>query len=169
MGCDIHTFVEWTRSSEDDSKLYWWTFTSNGGSRDYTMFGLLANVRGSGCIYPPRGLPSDMGYEAKHYFHKFVTDSPDDSGRYCSPGDAERWVAAGYSQWVDDEHRWVTDPDIHSCSWLTADEFAVVLSTYMTDHSGPHHYSPEWDVMLAAMRKFEELGCRARLVFGFDN
>lgn len=171
MGCDIHTFVEWTTSPENDDRLYWQGFASHGGSRDYIMFGLLADVRGSGCIYAPRGLPDHLGWEADRYFHMMVNDVHAGNGvqGWCTTEQAEGWVAAGWSQWVNAERTKITDPDIHSCSWLTPDELAVVLSTYMTDHSGDYHYSVEWDAMLAAMRRFEEMGARARVVFGFDN
>lgn len=52
MGCDIHTYLEYS----SDEK-YWSCLITDGGSRNYAMFGILAGVRCDGCHIQPRGLP----------------------------------------------------------------------------------------------------------------
>lgn len=58
------------------------------------------------------------------------------------------------------EKKYVSNPDWHTHSWLTADEFAVAI-----EGSG----EPEYEAILAAMRSFEAGGAQARIVFWFDN
>ena len=73
MGCDIHTFIEYKHKQDTEWKngnLY--TKGSEGfektfmksESRNYNLFTALANVRGTGGICDPRGLPNDVSREA---------------------------------------------------------------------------------------------------------
>ena len=92
---------------------------------------------------------------------------------------------------------WVTQPDWHSHSWLTTSEFENVLNKYLELESGWHKervdthnkmverqniqpdswvyappdmdIEPEYQVVLASLKRFEELGYDARIVFWFDN
>jgi hypothetical protein len=92
---------------------------------------------------------------------------------------------------------WVTQPDWHSHSWLTTSEFENVLNKYLELESGwykerveehnkmvereniqPDSWAyappsindePEYQVVLASLKRFEELGYDARVVFWFDN
>jgi hypothetical protein len=92
---------------------------------------------------------------------------------------------------------WVTDPDAHSHSWLTTSEFESVLNKYFELEAGWHkdrveehnkmvkedniqpdswayappsiNDEPEYQVVLASLKRFEELGYDARIVFWFDN
>lgn len=79
MGADIHMYVEQRLSPNDKwepSPLFHERYedTDSSGNkimrlnscftgRNYEMFGILAGVRGSGCLYEPRGLPSDISEE----------------------------------------------------------------------------------------------------------
>ena len=95
------------------------------------------------------------------------------------------------------EPTWVTDPDNHSHSWLTTSEFETIINNYLELEAGWHKervaehmtfveqnnikleswayappvmkYDPEYQVVLASMKRFEELGYDARIVFWFDN
>ena len=95
------------------------------------------------------------------------------------------------------EPTWVTDPDNHSHSWLTTSEFETIINNYLELEAGWHKervaehmtfveqnnikleswayappvmkYEPEYQVVLASMKRFEELGYDARIVFWFDN
>ena len=92
MGCDIHTV--WQK--RDGHK--WVDVPSDyDESRNYSLFGILAGVRGDGPpIVEPRGYPSDfeVGEDNDH------------------PTDIE-------TEWREDGRVWVGD---HTHSWLMSDE-----------------------------------------------
>ena len=95
------------------------------------------------------------------------------------------------------EPTWVTDPDNHSHSWLTTSEFETIINQYLELEAGWHkervdthnkmvakeniqpgswmyappamNIEPQYQVVLASMKRFEELGYDARIVFWFDN
>lgn len=76
MGCDIHLYIEkrigrdseWVADEGHTVELgqkgtpdeYEWVNSCTATGRDYNLFGILADVRGSGNIYPQRGLPPDL-------------------------------------------------------------------------------------------------------------
>jgi hypothetical protein len=65
MGCDIHCIIEYSDFTYGDhakfaGEPYWSAMGSDfNPGRDYTMFGILADVRCGGCLFPPRGLPGE--------------------------------------------------------------------------------------------------------------
>lgn len=86
MGADIHWYIETKKSSSEPWTLddfhtvelikeegeepyneisdkyaqYGYGDRNHYGDRNYTMFGILANVRCKGAIYEPRGVPNDL-------------------------------------------------------------------------------------------------------------
>jgi hypothetical protein len=69
-----------------------------------------------------------------------------------------------------DEHsgEHVDDEDLHSHSWLTADEFAQCYTTRMLNSE----YGPPgvpWEVLMVTLMAFKERGLQSRIVFAFDN
>ena len=73
MGCDIHTFIEYKRKQDTEWKDGNFYIKGSEGfektymkseSRDYRLFTALANVRGTGGICDPRGLPNDVSRKA---------------------------------------------------------------------------------------------------------
>lgn len=102
-------------------------------SRNYTIFALMAGVRayeGSTVLFGPRGLPEKVGWEADYDNTLYVVEG-ETNEEYCvSRERAERWVASGSSQWTTADKRWVTQPDWHSHSWLTLEEFEQVRDAY---------------------------------------
>lgn len=92
---------------------------------------------------------------------------------------------------------WITNPDFHSHSWLTTVEFANIFDEYLKLESAwyqqrieehaqmvnkldikPNSWmfdpprlniEPEYQIILASMKRFEELGYESRIVFWFDN
>lgn len=56
--------------------------------------------------------------------------------------------------------------DFHSHSWLSTQEYAEALK-FFNEHSG--FKLKECEAVLARLKRFEELGCEARVVFWFDN
>lgn len=182
MGCDIHTYVEFGKRPAPDREVYWETFTRNGGSRNYLMFGVLAGVRVDAVKrFDPKGMPEGgLSYRTSedYWVHVAPENHPEwaDTDGWCSLESAERWVASGSSVGERDEsgrlHR-VSGPDWHSHSWLTADELESALHCYReavpkywpTETDAP----AEWVAMLAAMRSFEASGYETRIIFWFDN
>lgn len=162
MGCDIHCYVEYKRKDS----THWNSFGERiNPGRNYTLFGLLAGVRGDDSpLYAVRGIPSDMGYYAASDYWLYIShDSKDQEGN-CSPEQAEKYIQYG-SHYSADSTR-VSHPDWHSHSWLSITEFATVLDRY---HTIPLHPSAvEYRALLAAMRVLNE-EYDVRIVFWFDN
>ena len=144
-----------------------------------------------------RGMPEDASYTATDDNRIYISDVP--SSRYVSMETAKSWVNSGSKFINDKEGNpiWVTDPDAHSHSWLTTSEFESILNKYLELQSVWHKKrveehnkmvkeeniqpdswayappsmvdEPEYQVVLASLKRFEELGYDARVVFWFDN
>lgn len=174
MGADIHMYVEHSPKTyaelEEGGERYWFAFGRINPGCDPRLFALLANVRGQGALFPPRGAPRDAAYEASSDNRLYITTSAGD--KYVKPEDAARWVADGSSTYIlkhDGTPGWVTHPDWHSHSWLTPDELAEVFAAYKDAHQG-QSVGIEYTALLAAMRALEDSGENdVRVVFWFDN
>ena len=172
MGCDIHAFIEWRHAGDDSD---WLSF---GGEcnprRHYPFFDALAGARGelSAAIVPPRGIPDDLGRRAwNEYWHLIAYEgtsgdgavTPEEAARFVSLGSVYRGTVPLYRQeergldgtvvvTTTAEHvgkpYCVSDPDYHSPSWLTPDEWEQALASIQA--SDPP--DPEYYAMLAAMR-----------------
>lgn len=169
MGCDIHAFIEYTKEApEQTGERGWRSFGSKFHlSRHYGVFAKLAGVRnwpdwGIVPISKPRGLPDDAAYQACEYYWLYITPSAGE--RYCSKANAERWVAGGVSRYRDGERHFVSDPDAHSASWVSPDEWEAMLSDPKIQGVEDAYHA-----FLAAMRSLESKGNEVRAVFWFDN
>ena len=159
MGCDIHGYIE-SQPYKETSPDYWWKSADLHIRRNYAMFTLLAGVRGSDePVYPVRGW--DENSSTKYEYCLWVSDDNPDGEGNCSREQAEKWVRQGSSKWVDKNY--VTQPDWHTPSWLTADELERVIEVYKEKY--PEYDHDEWDGILAYMQKFPN----SRLIFWFDN
>lgn len=85
MGCDIHMYVEYREKGGNwqlHPKHTYDTTEKNyinqigATNRSYDLFGILADVRGSGCIYHPRGFPKDMSPKLKAHTDKWLEHTP---------------------------------------------------------------------------------------------
>lgn len=185
MGCDIHLKVERRSKVNPYPKFpHQWRgvgFNGEFSSRIYGMFARMANVR-SYCNnykvqFEPRGLPQDMtDWFTCGCFYLFVTDDKDiaEWGHdYCLKEDAERWVEEGISEWVDEKHVRVTNPDHHSHSWLTTKELRRCFDDCFKEENGT--YKPfanyvEWLGLVSLCEGIEADGVHeCRVVFAFDN
>jgi hypothetical protein len=147
--------------------------------RNYAIFGFLANVRGGDAVVEPRGMPFDAGWYSSDDNDLYITEEEDGCAENCSAAQAASWVASGSSKYIEHNGKkaWVSHPDWHSHSWLTADEFskAVKLGIEAQQESVKERWpdmkikEPEYEAMIAAMRCFEMLGYESRVVFWFDN
>jgi len=85
VGADIHLYLEYRekggewnlhpRHTEDKYEKDYINDIQAAG-RWYKLFGILAEVRGDGCIYQPRGFPSDMSKRLKSHTDKFLEHTP---------------------------------------------------------------------------------------------
>lgn len=188
MGADIHMFVAY-RNKKRAQELektgqdpYWFSFGDRmNPGRNYTLFGVLAGVRGS---YPdsfePKGRLSkkEMSWEGQHEDWLYISEGVEDHVDGCvKPETAERYRSYGcqFIEGPDGKPSWVQHPDHHSHSWMSPDELEEAFNRYQ------RHASLEWGetvtgapleyrALLAAMRTLEEDGeNEVRVVFWFDN
>jgi hypothetical protein len=169
MGCDIHCYLEYTT----DRKYGWVTFGGRiNPGRNYTLFGRLAGVRtGEDPVFPVRGLPFDIASEADWDNRLRIVEIKDDEReRECTRESAESWVKSGASTYILDREgtkAWVSDPDHHTHSWLTAHEFDLVLQTMPEEYEFSNMI--EYKAVLVALQTLAGKTGEARLVFWFDN
>lgn len=171
MGADIHMFMEFAIVPEDGEDPHWRSFGDRfNPGRNYTLFSLLAGVRGSTPpVIPPRGMPEDSGFYSAWANKIYISESAESDG-FCTPEQA-----IGYERYGSEIHRdgsgkpiWVTHPDWHSHSWLSADELERVFEAYELETS--HTLGIQYVAVLAALRALESKGAnKARVVFWFDN
>ena len=182
MGCDIHLRIERRKRESSNDRRAWCNvgFRGNFSSRIYGMFARMANVR-SYCDkykvqFEPRGLPEDMtDWCTCECFYMFVTDNEDAAEwgeNYCLRESAEQWVKEGYSEWFGDDHGRVTDPDLHSYSWLTTQELRQCFDDCFKENGDYKPYSDyvDWLGVVSLCEGIESTGeFECRVVFAFDN
>lgn len=185
MGCDIHLRIEKRKrvNPHPNDKHLWHNVGIYGefSSRIYGMFARMANVRAYRDSYKvqfePRGFPDDMtDWATRESFYLRVTDNEAAEywgKRYCLKENAERWVEEGYSKWVDENHTEVTDPDLHSYSWLTTQELRQCFDDCFKQEDGtykPNSGYVEWLGVVSLCEGIESDGIyECRVVFAFDN
>jgi len=149
-------------------------------------------------LVEPRGMPDDVSYTASNDNRIYISEtksedyvSMETAKRWVESGSSK------FINDNDGNPTWVTQPDWHSHSWLTTSEFESVLNKYFELEAGWHkerveehnkmvkedniqpdswayappsiNDEPEYQVVLASLKRFEELGYDARVVFWFDN
>lgn len=177
MGCDIHAYVE-TTTSNTGEKGYWTNFGSKFHlDRNYGMFGFLAGVRTDDKpIVSPRGLPENLAFRTDDDAFFRISDEYADQPGYCSFAEAQRYETYGSRIHLYDGKPWKIDnPDWHTHSWLTPEEFDRVIAAYEAKYvTGEHatenrRWSAEYHALSAAMKSLQTFGLKVRLVFWFDN
>jgi hypothetical protein len=132
--------------------------------RNYLLFGKIAGVRVEGvAAIPPRGFPHDAGYYSKCDNLLYICDDEDEkrSDEYCTREQAEK---LGY-HYFDESKRQCFNPDHHSHTWLTFEEW--VSATKCGDEQGDN--GEQYAAMSGAMETLEALGFNTRVVIWFDN
>ena len=149
-------------------------------------------------LVEPRGMPEDAGSTATDDNRIYISETESEdyvcmetAKRWVNSGSSK------FINDNDGNPTWVTQPDWHSHSWLTTSEFESVLNKYLELETGWHKVrveehnkmvkeeniqpdswayappsindEPEYQVVLASLKRFEELGYDARVVFWFDN
>ena len=182
MGCDIHLRIEARRKVKlhptDAQKWYNIGIYGEFRCRVYGMFARMANVRAYDDTYKvqfePRGLPDDMtDWATCESFYLQITDNKEAvewGEHYCLKKDAEKWVKRGCSKWVDEDHRRVTDPDLHSHSWLTTQELRQCFNDCFKLGGAYHGDYSIWFGLVSLCEGIESDGIHeCRVVFAFDN
>lgn len=146
MGCDIHAYLEYGEGR---------FFGDVSLGRDYALFGMLTDgtVRspnGPACAPAPRGLPDDVSWDVSRAY--YIRVEPDADGD-LAPEDGERAVCysnairyARYGAHFAERRRGkirrlhgtpgpsarvlVSNPDWHTASWLSSEEFDRVIQAY---------------------------------------
>lgn len=169
MGCDIHCYIEHARRPSADGRVFWSAFGGRiNPGRDYRMFGVLAGVRSDDQpMFALRGLPEKHSLTVLWDNQYYVSDNGAEDRETVTREKAESWVASGHSEWTDDAKRAVTNPDWHSHSWLTLDEWKAALAAGGDPEWGPP--AIEYHAITAVMQTFADAGEQTRIVFWFDN
>lgn len=97
MGCDIHPYVCY-RTGEGRLKSFQHDPFSLG--RDYTLFGLLAGVRGTHALFEARGFPEEVPFHINLAFDRRADDTHDASWLTTAEVKA---VDAAYAQIREEE------------------------------------------------------------------
>lgn len=185
-------YVEYTRKKDleetrklkaegnTEEKIYWRSFGSRiNPGRNYSMFGLLAKGVRSDFTngIPPKGMLDydEMGYYTADDCYMWIADkgTQPDLGE-ISYESAMSLISGSYPKKIiyrNGKPRFVANPDWHSHSWLTTQEYENVIENYQ---NLPVDYSwgdiTEYKALLAAMKELESTGeYVARVVFWFDN
>ena len=185
MGCDIHMYVEYTNKKRlAESKLpavegkikvdeYWYTFGGHiNPGRNYAMFGMLSQgVRSdfsNGMV--PKGLPEVLGFNAHDDAFMYISDTPDEDGNTTTLEKAINWGGKIIND-INGKPRWTENPNWHSHSWLTTEEYEKALDNYAAlSKDESWGYPLEYRALLAAMKALEHGGeTIARVVFWFDS
>jgi hypothetical protein len=184
MGADIHMYIEYStkKQTKTDRPKYWYTFGGRiNPGRNYTMFSLLAGVRGSykESLTPKGKLGRDeLGYASANDLYCFITDIKCDCGEsnMVTLDHALKYTKYGNEiVYSDGKPLYVSHPDWHSHSWLTADELSIVFDNYKRIYEaewgcGPIEVPIEYQAILQVLRTLENDGENdSRVVFWFDN
>ena len=183
MGADIHMYVEYRnkKHSEEDikngRKPYWYSFVETNPGRNYTMFAVLAGVRGNyKDSFEPKGKIDfdDMGHSSRSDAYLYISENKNLEGS-CTLEDAKRWAEYG-RKIIEKEGKpvWIEHPDWHSHSWMSVDELEKAYAIYekhaTTEWETEVRVGVEYRAILAAMKEIESCGeYESRVVFWFDN
>lgn len=176
MGCDIHMYVEFQRPGGNVD--YWRGWPRMNPGRHYELFGHIAGVRSPvEPVVPPRGVPEALSFHSRFDNTVFI-DYEGDGKRegHTTPERAQRWVETAGCKYVlvregDERPGWVTNPDWHSHTWLTLDEFreALTRTDAEAEREGYTTGTDEYWALVAAMKYLEIRGYTTRVVIWFDN
>ena len=149
-------------------------------------------------LVEPRGMPDDATYSTADDNRMYISEDEGENYVTMETAEGwVKSGSSTFINNNEGKPTWVTQPDWHSHSWLTTSEFENVLNKYLELESGWHKervdthnkmverqniqpdswvyappdmdIEPEYQVVLASLKRFEELGYDARVVFWFDN
>ena len=146
MGCDIHIYPEYYVEDSDSSEArYVHSICSDYCiGRSYTLFNIMAGVRGSGGFFYPKGLPNDPSPGWTVEGKLSLTVVPDDQPKHDScihRSVFENWQQSGTKtiitkKWNNKdgaEYLNILNPDYHTHSWMTFEELLEVRKLYLIE------------------------------------
>lgn len=183
MGADIHGYLEY-RQKDDKNKddPFWRSFcTKLILNRNYGMFGYLTNgkVRYDDALidlFDPKGLPQNVGWLTSTDVRVWVTDDGKEENS-CTVESALKWnknygCKLEYAHDDPTQVVAVDNPDWHTYSWLTLDEYKLVIKT-IQKHAKKKDtdlwIGVDYIALLDTMKSLEKNGMVTRFVFWFDN
>jgi hypothetical protein len=185
MGCDIHMFVEYAnkqrlKEQREENKSEWWNCFGGrlNPCRNYTMFGLLSKGVRSNFEegFEPKGKLSrdNMSWEANDHAMYYISETEEEGSVTIETALRYQKYGAKLYKNQDGEYTWVDNPDWHSHSWLSVEEYEKALDIYkknIDDYSDEIVGIPlEWRTILTLMKELEDGGeNEVRIVFWFDN
>lgn len=143
MGCDIHAYIEKYSDLDsvmDPSAAYVDCVAHNIGlGRDYTLFGLIANVRSM--VSAPRsakGIPTQpaLSYEVANEYYLSISASPVPSfvgKNVISREQAEQYIEQYGLTYANKEQTKIQYPHWHSATHLTLEEMMSVRKDYLIE------------------------------------
>jgi hypothetical protein len=149
-------------------------------------------------LVEPRGMPDDVYYSTADDNRMYISEDECENYVTMETAEGwVKSGSSTFINNKEGKPTWVSNPDWHSHSWLTTSEFENVLNKYLELEAGWYkervdtHYKmverlniqpsswmyapldmdiePQYQVVLASLKRFEELGYDARIVFWFDN
>lgn len=149
-------------------------------------------------LFEQRGMPADAAYYALSDSRLYISEHQDEGNVTPNRAEEwVKSGSSVYINGNNGEPTWVTNPDWHSHSWLNTSEFESVLNKYLDYEDGWYNegvaehnkfvkekniptdswmYAPPsrniepcYQAVLASLKRFEQLGYDARIVFWFDN
>lgn len=184
MGCDIHVFIEYRNNPEDRDDTFneWRNFGQEfSPGRDYTMFSILAKVRGNfPKSFDRKGMVDfdTMGWRTKESALMRISEHKGEDEGYSVPIEVatkynKRYGSKLYRGKNYNGFSHVDHPDNHSFSWLTTSEYEQALDYYRelsTEYHWNDTYGVQYEALLSVMKTLEKNGeYIARIVFWFDN
>jgi hypothetical protein len=191
MSTSIHASIEYTTKISPNAVMSF-AEVCPGVSGFSNIFGALGVRDGGKSAVPKRGYPrtpdgkyiADLGWIADRQLtclvvNDMLEDEQSSDGFAITLDKARDWIARGLATALPEAHSWadvgggnpyskywrITDPDIHSVNWITADELEKAIEA-----AGNGYLHGYW-AALAAMRVLEadENISMVRMVYGFDN
>lgn len=136
--------------------------------RNYNIYAYMAGVRNYSSpkatpVAPARGFPEDAGFSAAGAYYLRISDIHQEEDGYASSEQASIWVAEGLATIPCDGSNSVSNPDFHTPSWLSADEFCQAVA--LGDSNDIY-----WKAIAALVRSIaDDPLYECRVVFWFDN
>jgi hypothetical protein len=164
MGCDIHGYIEFRKPGRQKWEL---AFQDTLGGRDYSLFAILAGVRG----VPPKPL---NGLEQAHWQAKGIPIFEFGVARGL-PDDLSEHMKI---QWNPEYYHNPSYGDLSVVKfWAWMDEQEKMREAgWMDEEHGPGTYDEEYGGIesmmqssISMMEKLEAKGYETRLVFWFDS
>jgi hypothetical protein len=165
MGIDINIYPEHRLSDAAGWMSLCGAFNAPRDRELFQLMGLancgLPDQPAVASLFSLKGLPHDLGWEANANSHISVDGDwrPDYNVTHA---EAAALVREGKASWADERELSILDPDLRGPTWLSADEYKLVLNA-------SSNVAAEWWGLLALLEEIERRGSSTRLVIWFDD